>query len=76
MSGVAGVVVLLWCCCENVECLALPVVNDVDLDILVDNWDANLQNPTWADGDLNGDGDIDDVEIFFAQFGIELAVVA
>jgi hypothetical protein len=53
------------------------VVDDVDLDILVDNWDANLQNPTLADGDLNGDGDIDedDLEIFFAQFGLELDVV-
>lgn len=53
-------------------------VDDLDLEIVYDNWISNLPNPTWADGDLNGDGDIglDDFELLFSQFGLELSVVA
>jgi hypothetical protein len=36
-----------------------------------------VQNPTPADGDLNGDGDIDvaDFDLLFAQYGLALTVV-
>ena len=37
-----------------------------------------MSNPTWADGDLNGDGsiDMDDLDLMFAQYGLELSAVA
>jgi len=37
------------------------------------NWASGVQNPTQAEGDLDGDGDLD---VMFAQFGLELAVVS
>jgi hypothetical protein len=52
------------------------VVDDLDADILGDHYyDAN---PTHADGDLNGDGDIteSDIDLMFAQWGLELEVAA
>lgn len=64
---------------------ALSVLSDLDGDwdvdsddeqILFDNFLANLSNPTQADGDLNEDGtiDIDDLDLMFAQYGLELSV--
>jgi hypothetical protein len=52
------------------------VVDFEDMDILYDN--DNLSNPTQADGDLDLDGDIDldDVDLAFAQLGLELALVS
>jgi hypothetical protein len=49
-------------------------VDSDDIDILCDN--DNLQNPTRADGDLDGDGDVDliDVQKAIAQLGLELTV--
>ncbi len=37
-----------------------------------------MTSPTRADGDLNGDGAIDneDVDLMFEQYGLELEVVA
>jgi hypothetical protein len=51
-------------------------VDDLDADILGDNY--GMTDPAWADGDLNGDGAIDaaDVELLFAQYGLELAVAS
>jgi hypothetical protein len=51
-------------------------VDDLDADILGDNY--GMADPAWADGDLNGDGAIDaaDVELMFAQHGLELAVAS
>ena len=66
----------------NVEVLADLngdwLVDELDADILFDNWENNLENPAQADGDLdaNGDIDIDDLEIAFAQFGLTLTVVS
>ena len=53
-------------------------VDEDDFDILFDNWDAELMNPTLADGDLNGDGviDLDDLDLMFAQYGLALEVVS
>jgi hypothetical protein len=44
--------------------------------MLADN--VGMSNPTHDDGDLNGDGDIDidDLDLLFAQYGLELAVVS
>ena len=38
----------------------------------------NMSNPTWADGDLDGDGTIHefDIDLMFAQYGLKLDVVA
>jgi len=61
------------------------VLADLDGDFDVDGddlavIDANfgMSNPTQADGDLNQDGAIDiaDLDLFFAQYGLELAVVS
>ena len=43
---------------------------------IADNLD--MSNPILTDGDLNGDGFIDaaDLELAFAQFGLELDVVS
>lgn len=37
-----------------------------------------MSSQTWADGDLNGDGDVTqtDLDILFAQYGLELDVVS
>jgi len=42
------------------------------------NWLSGVENPTQAQGDLDGDGNIDvhDLDVMFAQFGLELAVVS
>jgi hypothetical protein len=52
------------------------VVDDLDADILGDNY--GMTDPAWADGDLNGDGAIDaaDVDLLFAQYGLEVAVAS
>lgn len=46
--------------------------DDDDLEILGDNY--GLTDATWADGDLNGDSIVDDLDIdlAFAQHGIKL----
>jgi hypothetical protein len=47
-----------------------------DVDWLVDR--LHMSNPTWADGDLNGDGSVNylDVDLIFAQYGLALDVAA
>jgi hypothetical protein len=52
------------------------LVDGLDLEMLADN--VGMSNPTHDDGDLNGDGDIDidDLDLLFAQYGLELAVVS
>jgi hypothetical protein len=37
-----------------------------------------MSSPTAADGDFDGDGDVDadDLDVLFAQYGLELAVVS
>jgi hypothetical protein len=61
------------------------VLADLNGDFLVDELDAEIvednlgmANPTRTDGDLDGDGDIDadDVDLVFAQWGLELSVVS
>jgi hypothetical protein len=51
-------------------------VDDADLAIL--NTNLWMSSPTQADGDLNGDGSINaaDLDLMFAQYGLELAVVS
>jgi len=53
-------------------------VDDADATILYDNWYGGIQNPTQAQGDLDADGDIDvdDLDLVFAQYGLELSVVS
>jgi hypothetical protein len=50
------------------------VVNDTDLTTLVNSF--GMSSPTHADGDLNCDGHIDnaDMDLMFAQYGLELNV--
>jgi hypothetical protein len=50
------------------------VVDDLDEDILMSN--IAKPNPMWSDGDLNRDGviNIDDLDLMFAQYGLELDV--
>jgi hypothetical protein len=52
------------------------VVDDFDLDTLAEN--IGISNPTYEDGDLNGDGQItiDDLDLMFAQFGLEVELVS
>jgi hypothetical protein len=54
------------------------VVDESDSTILYNNWHNNVQNPTQAQGDLDGDGNIDvhDLDVMFAQFGLALDVVS
>ena len=62
------------------------VLTDLDGDFDVDDddlviFDGNLgmSNPTWADGDFNNmDGHVNaaDLDLMFAQYGLELAVVS
>jgi hypothetical protein len=51
-------------------------VDDEDVDWLVDH--LHMSNPAWADGDLNDDGSVNylDVDLIFAQYGLELEVAA
>jgi hypothetical protein len=51
------------------------IVDDLDLEILEAN--LGMSNPTLEDGDFDGDGFIwaPDPELFFAQYGLELATV-
>ena len=51
-------------------------VDDGDLSIF--NSHLGMSNPTQADGDFNGDGAINmaDLDLMFAQYGLELAVVS
>jgi hypothetical protein len=53
-------------------------VDEADGDILYNNWLSGVQNPTHAQGDLDGDGDIDiyDLDLMFAQYGLELDMVS
>jgi hypothetical protein len=49
-------------------------VDALDAEILDDHWFDS--EPAYEDGDLNGDGDVnaDDIDLMFAQYGLELAV--
>jgi len=52
---------------------------DVDAaDIAVIDQHGNMTGATWADGDLNGDGTVTmaDLDLAYAQFGLELDVVS
>jgi hypothetical protein len=53
-------------------------VDNLDADILYNNYLLNLSNPTQSQGNLDGDADIDihDLDLAFAQFGLELNVVS
>jgi hypothetical protein len=52
------------------------IVDALDSDILVDNLD--VQNPTQAQGDLDQNGviDIADLDIVFAQWGLDIDVAS
>jgi hypothetical protein len=54
------------------------IVDELDGDILFNNYLASTANPTRAQGNLDGDTDIDihDLDLMFAQYGLELAVVS
>jgi|tagenome__1003787_1003787.scaffolds.fasta_scaffold20916730_2 hypothetical protein len=49
-------------------------VNAADLAIIANNLGSN---GSWADGDFNGNGVVDDgdVDLAFAQYGLELSLV-
>jgi hypothetical protein len=51
-------------------------VDDDDAETLADN--IGMSNPTWADGDLDDDNavNLDDLDLMFAQFGLDLEVVS
>jgi hypothetical protein len=51
-------------------------VDELDTDRITEN--LGMSNPTWADGDLNSDGSINfrDLDLAYAQYGLELAAVA
>jgi len=65
---------------QNLSILAdLDGDNDVDLDDIADLVNnIGMQNPTGADGDLDEDGDIDfdDLSLAFAQYLLDIDVVA
>jgi nitrous oxidase accessory protein NosD len=51
-------------------------VDDSDFDLMYDNWQSGVEDPTRLDGDLDGDGDldVDDFDVFFSLYGLELEV--
>jgi hypothetical protein len=51
-------------------------VDDDDAETMADNM--GMSNPTWADGDLDDNNaiDLDDLDLLFAQFGLDLEVVS
>lgn len=58
---------------------------DLNSDFAVDDLDAaimaahmGMSNPTWADGDLDDDNAITlaDLDLMYAQYGLDLAVVS
>jgi hypothetical protein len=51
-------------------------VDDLDMAILATNF--GMSNRTWAHGDLDGDGDVDteDMDLAYAQLGLDLTVVS
>jgi hypothetical protein len=53
-------------------------VDDADNEIQIDNYELGLSNPTEDDGDLDGDNDIDiaDIDLAFAQLGLEMELVS
>jgi hypothetical protein len=53
-------------------------VDDADNEIQIDNYELGLQNPTEDDGDLDGDNDIDiaDIDLAFAQLGLEMELAS
>jgi hypothetical protein len=50
----------------------------LDNDIPYDDWIQGLQNPTHTDCDLDVDGDVDvhDLDLMFAQYGLEFNLVS
>ena len=75
----------LWILNEGTNLQDLGILADLDGDFDVDNSDIQtiidnqgMTNPTYADGDVNEDGVIDqlDLDLAFAQFGIEIDLVA
>jgi hypothetical protein len=75
----------LWYQYSGYNLQNLSMLADLNGDWKVDEMDASilasnsiLSNPTQAQGDLNADGDIDiaDLDLMFAQFGLELDVVS
>ena len=68
-----------WQALEQANGRAARFGNDVDefdADILTTNM--GMSNPTQSDGDLNGDGYVylDDLDLMFAQYGLELELVS
>jgi hypothetical protein len=51
-------------------------IDDDDLQILSDNYGSS--GATWADGDLNGDGNVTraDMDLMFAQYGLTLTTAS
>ena len=75
----------LWQVVNGLNLQSLSLWGDLDGDFDVDTADSSalashlgMSSPTRADGDLNGDGVIDhvDLDLIFAQFGLNLDVVS
>jgi hypothetical protein len=51
-------------------------VDDFDVDTLIDNM--GMSNPTRENGDLDDDNDVDedDLDLAFAQYGLEFEAVS
>jgi hypothetical protein len=47
-------------------------------DLAIFDGNIGMSNPTWGDGDFNMDGtiDADDLDLMFAQYGLDLDVAS